>query len=50
MNVRTCFVGRPARRDGMIYDVVGFMHEVGCLRSIRLRRLFDHAAIHVQKR
>ena len=50
MNVRAPFVRRFPRRDRMIHDVTGFVHQVRRLRRIRFRRLFDHVGIHVQKR
>ena len=43
VNIRAGLVRRFAGRDGMIHDVAGFMHEVGRLRCVRLRRLFDRA-------
>ena len=50
MNVRAAFVGGLAGGNRMVHDITGLMHEVGRLRRIRFRGLFDHAVIDVQKR
>ena len=49
MNVRARLVRRRSRGPGMIHDVTGLVEDVGRLRRVGERRLFDHEMTHVQK-
>ena len=49
MNVGTGFVRRPSGRNRMINDIPRLMDDVGRLRGVGFRRLFDHEAVALQK-
>jgi hypothetical protein len=48
MNVRPIVIIRLARRNGMVH-ITWLVDDVGSLRHVWLRRLFNHDALAVQR-